>query len=184
MLQAVFRLVERGGVQAASLRKVAEESGVNIGSVRHYFGSHEELLLAAADEVGARMERRLRSAVPASTEARSAAPERRAFLHAVVSALLPTAPKDRAELVVLMEFITAARTRPEFRPVAARMGADMRDVLRGALRDARVPDSVVETERLVALVDGLTFELVYPHGSAADTDPSTVIHRHIDALVP
>ena len=32
------------------MRKVTSESGVNIGSVRYYFGSYEELMVAAAQE--------------------------------------------------------------------------------------------------------------------------------------
>ncbi|QVQ52720.1 TetR/AcrR family transcriptional regulator [Spiractinospora alimapuensis] len=183
IVDAVFRLVERGGVAEASLRKVATESGINIGSVRHYFGSHEALLVAAAEEVGARMERRLLAGA-AGGDTKSMA-ERRALLEHVAGALLPTGPEDRGELIVLGEFVTAARIHPEFRALAARMGRDMRDVVRDALDRAQVPDLDLETERLVALIDGLTFELVNPHGAReSSADPGSVIRHHVSTLLP
>ncbi|MGI5121443.1 TetR/AcrR family transcriptional regulator [Marinactinospora thermotolerans] len=184
VLEAVLRLVERGGVAEASLRRVAEESGVNIGSVRHRFGSHEALLTAAAEEVGARMERRLDAALldpPGPSDVAG----RRALLEHVVAALLPEAPEERAELVALHEFVAAARIHPAFRPLAARMGRDMRALLRRALDLAGVADLDVETERLVALVSGLTFDLVHPHGAGADTPaPHDVLRHHVAALIP
>lgn len=183
ILRAVFRLVERGGVAEASLRKVATESGINIGSVRHYFGSHEALLTAAAEEVGARMERRLLAG--ATGQDVNTISERRALLEHVAGALLPTEPEDRGELIVLGEFVTAARIHPEFRVLAARMGRDMRAVIRDALVRARVPDPAPETERLAALIGGLTFELVNPHGAReSGADPGSVIRHHVSTLLP
>ncbi|MCI2420649.1 TetR family transcriptional regulator C-terminal domain-containing protein [Saccharopolyspora sp. K220] len=181
IVDAVFRLVVRGGVGEASLRKVAEESGINIGSVRHYFGSHERLMVAAAEEVGARMQRRLHDALP-KTAARSDAAGRRELVEAACRAVLPVS--DRAEAIVLVELITAARLRPEFRPLATRMGTDLRAVLRETLEAAHVPDPGVEAERLTALVGGLTFEVVYPHGSSDDELMAEVLRRHIAGLIP
>lgn len=182
IVEAVFRLVVRGGVGEASLRKVAEESGINIGSVRHYFGSHEALLVAAAEEVGARMERRLLAA--AALPSGATAVQRRDRLEAVVRALLPQGLDERQELVVLVEFIVAARLRPEFRAVADRMGADMRRVLTQALEAAGVSDSRLEAERLAVVLEGITFEAVYPHGSAGAPDLVAVLRHHIGSLIP
>lgn len=235
ILEAVLRLVARGGIAEASLRKVAEEAGINIGSVRHYFGSAESLMTAAAEEVGARMGQRLDEALPAGADAQAESGEsagsgapaepgsavdsgelagsadpvepgaaaepgataepgdpvhpgnadaRRQRLEAVCRAVLPLAESERAELVVLVELITAARLRPEFRPLAMRMGDDLRAVLRQALRAAQVPDAAVEAERLHALIGGLTFELVYPHGPADGDTALEVLRKHIAELVP
>ncbi|WP_198587525.1 TetR/AcrR family transcriptional regulator, partial [Brevibacterium epidermidis] len=59
VIEAAFRLVIVDGIEGVSLRKVADESGLNIGSVRHYFDGHHDLLTAAAEEAGDRMGRRL-----------------------------------------------------------------------------------------------------------------------------
>ncbi|PSK98017.1 TetR family transcriptional regulator [Murinocardiopsis flavida] len=183
ILDAVFRLVERNGVAEASLRKVAAESGINIGSVRHYFGSHEALMAAAATEIGARMDRRadpasMRPVRPGDTAGR------RALLQQVADSVLPAEPEGGTELLVLGEFVAAARIRPEFRPLAERMGRDLRALVRDALRLAGVPDTEVQTEHFVGLLIGLSFELVYPHGSTGSPAPRDVVRHHIAALVP
>ncbi|MDA3644491.1 TetR family transcriptional regulator C-terminal domain-containing protein [Saccharopolyspora indica] len=183
IVDAVFRLVARGGVAEASLRKVADESGINIGSVRHYFGNHEGLMVAAAEEVGARMERRLNAALPAA-DAELDAAGRRELVEAACHAVLPLDRSGRAELIVLVELITAARLHPEFRSLSTRMGADLRTVFREVLAVARVPDAELEAERLTALIGGLTFDLVYPHGAQDITVTSDVLRRHITALIP
>lgn len=183
IVDAVFRLVARGGIVEASLRKVAEESGINIGSVRHYFGSAEGLMVAAAEEAGARMEQRLEASLPQEADDLDVA-ERRGLVEAVCRAVLPISDRNRTELIVLVELVTAARLRPEFRPLATRMGTDLRAVLRRTLRAVRVPDPKVEAERLTALIGGLTFEVVYPHGSDDADLMVEVLRRHIAELVP
>ncbi|MER7081927.1 transcriptional regulator, TetR family [Saccharopolyspora kobensis] len=182
ILDAVFDLVARGGLAEASLRKVADASGINIGSVRHYFDSHEALMVAAAEEVGARMERRL--AATATPQHPASAAERRELLQAVALAVLPIAPEERAELIVLVEFLVAARIRPEFRQVTVRMGTDMRYVVRQALELTGVQADDLQTELFVAVIEGLTFELVYPHGSQEDLSPVDVLRHHIATLIP
>ncbi|RKT88078.1 DNA-binding transcriptional regulator YbjK [Saccharopolyspora antimicrobica] len=182
ILDAVFDLVARGGLAEASLRKVADASGINIGSVRHYFDSHEALMVAAAEEVGARMERRLAAA--ATPQHPASAAERRELLQAVALAVLPIAPEERAELIVLVEFLVAARIRPEFRQVTVRMGTDMRYVVRQALELTGAQADDLHTELFVAVIEGLTFELVYPHGSKEDLSPVDVLRRHIATLIP
>lgn len=44
VIRAAFRLVVAEGIEGVSLRKVADESGLNVGSVRHYFDGHHDLL--------------------------------------------------------------------------------------------------------------------------------------------
>lgn len=47
--EAVLRLVETKGVEAASLRAVAAEAGVSMGAVQHYFSATDEMLLFALE---------------------------------------------------------------------------------------------------------------------------------------
>jgi AcrR family transcriptional regulator len=45
--EAMWRVIARDGLAAASARTVAAEAGWSLGAVRHYFGSQNELLLFA-----------------------------------------------------------------------------------------------------------------------------------------
>jgi AcrR family transcriptional regulator len=58
---AVLAVVAREGLSAATLRNVAAEANLAIGSVRHYFDSHDELIIFAAQELDRRISRRVRA---------------------------------------------------------------------------------------------------------------------------
>src|ERR671917_185192 len=56
---ALWRLVMREGIEAASVRGVAAEAGWSTGSLRHYLRTHEELLAFAMELVIERVGRRI-----------------------------------------------------------------------------------------------------------------------------
>ena len=181
ILEAVLALVRRAGVAEVSQRRVSAESGINVGSVRHHFPTRESMMIAAADEVGRRMERRLAECpqpVPGDRDSAVAA------LEAVCGALIPAGDRGRDELVVLQEFLVAARLSETYRPLAGRMGADLRGVLRAALTPLAADGTVldVEVELLVAVIAGLSAELVQPHGMPPGVDPAEVVGTHLRRL--
>ena len=47
VVDAVFRIIAADGLERASLREVADEAQLAVGSVRHYFASSDELLTHA-----------------------------------------------------------------------------------------------------------------------------------------
>src|SRR5689334_2590574 len=57
--EAIFTIVVRDGLPHASLRNVAAEAGLAVGSVRHYFTNSDEMidfaLRALVDRIGARI---------------------------------------------------------------------------------------------------------------------------------
>jgi AcrR family transcriptional regulator len=66
--EAMWRVIARDGLDAASSRTVAAEAGWSLGAVRHYFGTQHELLLFATtamiDGVTARVSRTLERRPP------------------------------------------------------------------------------------------------------------------------
>lgn len=46
MLQATLRIIQRGGFEALSLRRVAEQVGVKLSSVQYHFGNKDGLIAA------------------------------------------------------------------------------------------------------------------------------------------
>jgi AcrR family transcriptional regulator len=61
----VWRIVVRDGPAAASVRGVAREAGLSMGSVRHFFATQHELLTFAVEEVIAGSPRASRQGAPA-----------------------------------------------------------------------------------------------------------------------
>lgn len=165
---ALFRVVRRGGFAQVTLRNVAEEAGLAIGSVRHFLGSYEELVAFAFDT----MVERVRDRVVARVEELSVdlaagsldAEQRRAAVADVLCELLPLDDRRRDEAIVWVEFEVAARTDATLAERSARSAAGttrlVEQVLSGAARYGTLDPAVdldVEVARLATLVDGLTW---------------------------
>ncbi|WP_328391019.1 hypothetical protein [Nocardia sp. NBC_00416] len=178
VLDAVLELVASRGVTETTPRRVADRSGVDGKTLRRDYGSQYGLLMAAAKALELRRDRRL-TAVTADREPVSVA-DRRAYLEDVSRALLE--PVDHRELLVGTELVSGARLVHGMEAEAAGAGAQRRAIVAAALARVGVTELEIETERLVTLLSGLAFELVYPHGGGSDT-ADRVLRHHIATLV-
>lgn len=185
VVEAVFRVVRRHGLEQASLRNVAEEAGLAIGSVRHYFAGHTELMVFAMQAMAERVERRLLEHV----ERLATAADRMPVAESMLAELLPLDERRRDEATIWLAFATAARTRPELRPHAEEAFDGMRRLVRRVLDGARAlgrlredADLEVETDRLCALIDGLTVQAVL-HPDRVDAGTMTrALRAHLASL--
>lgn len=177
VVEAVFRVVRRDGLEQASLRNVAAEAGLAIGSVRHYFAGHTELMVFAMRAMSDRVSRRLLGHVEDLQK------DRRAAAVAMLCELLPLDDRRRDEATVWLAFAMAARTRPELRPHAREVDDGMRRLVARVLEGARViADIPLETDRLCALIDGLTVQAVLqPDRMDAERMTAALLH-HLDTL--
>ncbi|MBV2364679.1 TetR/AcrR family transcriptional regulator [Streptomonospora nanhaiensis] len=182
VIRAAFRLVVAEGIEGVSLRKVADESGLNVGSVRHYFDGHHDLLTAAAEEAGARMGRRLASH-PAEGLRGLTGEAALDALQALVEAVMPVDEPRRDEAIVVVELIMASRTMPVFRATSERMAVDLAAVLREALDFLDVPDVDLAAAQLAAVIGGLTLDTVTPHGALSVERMRAVLRAHLRMLL-
>ncbi|GAA3476255.1 TetR/AcrR family transcriptional regulator [Streptomyces yanii] len=142
-------MVRRDGLEHASVRNVAREAGLSMGSLRHYFASQSELMTFALRMVIDGIEQRI-AAVPSDGDPRQRA-ER------VLAELLPLDDQRRAENEVWLAFTARAMTDPELRALRDE-GYDMlragcRGLVAGLFGPGRDPER--EAARLHALLDGL-----------------------------
>ncbi len=179
--EAVFRVVRAHGLEQASLRNVADEAGLAIGSVRHYFTDHEELLTFALEELIDRVERRVLAQADRILAA-TTSEQRRAGVLDLLGELVPLDADRHDEAVVWLEFSNAARTRPALAPGARRLHAGIRMLVGKVLARSGVPDVPVETERLAALLDGLAVNAVLQPDLTTPDVVRSVLRRHVDAL--
>jgi AcrR family transcriptional regulator len=146
---ALWRLVMREGIEAASVRRVAAEAGWSPGSLRHYFETRSELLAFAMELVVQRVTQRV--------VALGLAAEPRLLLHEV----LPLDAERRAEMQVWLAFTMQALVDPGLRALRERAHADLRALCRRAvdlLGGSTDPDR--DAEQIHALVDGLALHAV------------------------
>ncbi|WP_432558672.1 TetR/AcrR family transcriptional regulator [Granulicoccus sp. GXG6511] len=158
IVDAVFRLVEQGGVEAASLRNVAREAGLNVGSVRHYFESHDALMLAATRAMAERVTARIEAHGERILAAFHRADHRElsAAVVGVYAELLPLDERRRRECAVWLAFVERARVSPALRPAADEMHRDVVRLTTSLLEGAGVPEARDRAALLTIAVDGLT----------------------------
>jgi AcrR family transcriptional regulator len=161
VVDAVFRIIASDGLERASLREVADETGLAVGSVRHYFANSDELLVHSFSVVIDRIASRLEEALDEVLAAAPGSPGRHEAVLALLGQLLPLDEERAVDVCVWLAFRSAARIKAVFAPEAARSHRAVAAVV-GQLVMALLPDSaeqqdilVTEAERLLATLDGL-----------------------------
>jgi AcrR family transcriptional regulator len=179
---AVWRLASREGLEALTVRRVAEEAGWSTGAVVHYFSDKEELLLFAFRTVADRVGRRL-----AAAEERTDEPLELARAWLVQG--LPLDAERQAEVRVWFAFLGLALARPEL----ARAGRltyrawrrRVTDLLEEAQRRGQVRadvDCAAAAAALVAVVDGLAVQATFEPRALSGRHQAELVDQHLDAL--
>ncbi|MCB5283531.1 TetR family transcriptional regulator C-terminal domain-containing protein [Arthrobacter sp. AL08] len=192
VVEAVFRIVAADGLERASLREVADEAELAVGSVRHYFASSDELLAHSFGVVVDRVVGRLESADERLAGTRPGTPEHHRGVLTLLGEFLPLDEERAVDACVWMAFKNAARTKPflaaeadrSHRAVAAIVGRLVMDLSSAAGTDASQDEQrlVTEAERLLATLDGLTMHaLLQPEWMTAQVC-SDVLEAHLTGL--
>jgi AcrR family transcriptional regulator len=165
IVEAVKRIVAADGLARVSLREVAAEAGLVVGSVRHYFETAEDLRVHAFGAVAEDVARR----IEAETD-----------LVAQLCQMLPLDLERAVDLCVFVAFRLASRTDEALAPVAdaahARIAAAVGRSVVSALPGAGHDELVAEAERLLATVEGLSLHALV-HGRWLDADLCLAVVR-------
>lgn len=178
VIDSALRLVCDGGVSAASLRSVSAAAEVNIGSVRYYFGTHEGLLIATGDELLGRIRKR----VEAHEARRQSGGDPREAVEGMLAELLPLDTVRRDECTALIAFAAHARNNPRFRDLTQRSATGQYTLVHRILTEAGVTEVDAETERLVALLDGITFAAIHGVPDRSPDEIRRLLAFHLDAI--
>jgi AcrR family transcriptional regulator len=179
--EALWRVVVREGIEAASVRKVAAEAGVSKGSLRHVFPSQSELLTFAMQLTIDEVRRRV-AAAEVSGDVRAIVEQR-------LQSLLVLDHETRAVFDVWLAFSARACADSNLRPLRDETHTQVRNLchesletLRAQGRTRRGLDLGYETERLHALIDGLaTHATLDPAGTTPERQIE-ILSRHLDTL--
>lgn len=159
LAEAVWRIVTRDGLAAASVRSVAKESGLSTGSVRHFFGAQHELISFAMAELVETVGERIRRA------AEIADPHER--VTAMLAEMIPLTEASRDEAFAHLQFVLHARIDPRLVPIADESFAAIHRVCVHVVRmlvDLGELPASIDVERTATTVrvvlDGLTYDLL------------------------
>ncbi|MFE4227608.1 TetR/AcrR family transcriptional regulator [Arthrobacter sp. NPDC056886] len=204
VVDAVFRIIAVDGLERASLREVADEAQLAVGSVRHYFASSDELLTHAFAVVVDRIVGRVTAADSRRGDLQPKSAEHHVAVMALLEEFLPLDEERAVDACVWMAFKNAARTKPFLAAEADRSHRAVAAVVGGlilGLADGVVPggtDSdpdgadgsvsinqqvlVTEAELLLAVLDGLTMHaLLQPEWMTAQMCKD-VLDAHLEGL--
>jgi AcrR family transcriptional regulator len=161
--EAVWRLLQKGGVEAASVRGVIAETGLSSGSIRFFFSTQAGLHEFAMASLAERVQERIRHA--------AAEPDLGQRVVAMVSELMPLRDDTERELGIWLAFVAKARHEAGLGRIVAEQAVAIREFLTGVITDLttgglRAPPTDLESEviHLNAVIDGLTFELLTAPG--------------------
>lgn len=162
ILEATWRVIAAQGIEAATVREIARETGYSNGVLSHYFANKEEILISAH-----------RLAFQQVYDRASAANEGVIGLEAVRRALYEALPLDeerRVEAVLDVSFWSQALTNAQLNAVRRESVINGRAWWMSMLTEARERGEIVKTptldvlcDEIQALIDGISLAAVmYP----------------------
>ncbi|WP_378146101.1 TetR/AcrR family transcriptional regulator [Cnuibacter sp. UC19_7] len=150
---AAFAVLERDGLTALSVRRVAAEAGLAAASLRRAFPTQHALRLYCLELIRSRATERVRSlsgsGIPLGV--------------AVLSELLPLDAARRLELTAQLQLMVLALTEPRLRDTASTLHGDVRRACEAVAAEVGLARPAAE---LHAFLDGLALHLL--------TEPTTV----------
>lgn len=157
--EAAWRIIRRDGMEQASVRNIAEEAGVSVGSMRHYFSTQSELLRYAMSLVSERVSHRVQKM--------SFIGSPKDNMKCLLLEFLPNTEEKLAEMEVWYAFTARSKTDPTLKELANTVYDELRQAVGSVINyliklDLSRPDldKELEIERLYALVDGLGIHTV------------------------
>jgi AcrR family transcriptional regulator len=188
IVEAVFRIIAVDGLERASLREVAGEAGLAVGSVRHYFAGSNELLRFSFATVVDRILVRLTAALPAVAASERGSAGRHEAVLTLLGEFLPLDEERAVDACVWMAFKNAARIRPYLAAEGDRSHREVAAVV-GQVITALVSDNgdrhyslTVEAERLLATLDGLCMHALLQPAWMTAQMCHDVLDRHVSSL--
>lgn len=180
-----MRVAATDGLQAVSLRHVAQEAGVSTGMVQHYFRTKDEMMTFALGVVSENVQARLAAEDGPDGQDGSVSP--REVVRGFLLEMLPIDETRRREGHVGLAFHAYAAVRPavaaELRADTDRLQAFLAEQIREAQAAGDAPAELHpehEARTLLALVEGLS---LYVLGQGYDPAAALVtFETHLAAI--
>jgi AcrR family transcriptional regulator len=186
---ALLRTAATRGLHAAGMREVAAEAGVSLRLVQYYFGTKEELLLAAMQQLAARFSQRAVARFREVGGSGSLASPRD-VIAAILAEALPADDERRTFNVVYTAYFALSLTDPALAITPlVKNSSTVIDVVAAQLRAAQAAggtpahlDPDLEAFSLIAMSAGLATSVLA--GQSSIQQAQAVIDYHLDRLFP
>lgn len=162
---AMMNVIKEVGLEKTTVRKIAAEVGLSMGTVQYYFPAQQDLYIYAMELLNKRLEERMKHAVQ----------EGMPVVEAVVTLLKQLIPHQDIDQMVEGEawlvFSLMALRDPALEPLSHNMYSVLNELMRtilSALMEENYLDNSFDIEKgaisMHAFVDGVTTHaILYPH---------------------
>ncbi len=177
--EAMWQVILDKGMEGATVRNIAEEAGLSLGALRHYFQNQDDLLVYAMTLVQERAMSRIAVVVK-----RDLPPKERAI--AVILEIVPVNAETLTEMEVWFAFMAHVKHRKELLNVPDDgIFEGVSNVIKyleatGLLRERL--DLNLEIERLYALIDGIAMHALLDPERVDRDQVINVVHYHINSI--
>ena len=178
LVAAAETILAREGVAGTSVRTICAEAGVSPGLLRHYFEGVDDLVAAAYEAVGQRIDAALDAALAA------AGPTPRERLLAYLGASFAPPVLDPRLLAAWIGFWSLVKTKPRMAAIHAASYAEFRARLERLLDEAGARDTRLAAIALTAVVDGLWLELCLDPATFSPGEARAVVTRALAGWLP
>ncbi|MFB9330728.1 TetR/AcrR family transcriptional regulator [Paenibacillus aurantiacus] len=182
LAEAAWRVIRKDGLDGLSVRRVADEAGMSLGSLRHYFHSQDELVAFAMRLISERANARI-DRLPFNGQ-----PYHDMML--VLAELIPLDEQRLSEAEVWLAFSGKAVSDPAIRELSREVFDSLYSGFRRSLNQLIAHrltregvDADLETRRLHALVDGLVLHLATFPERLGSEEVMQVVSYHLQSIL-
>jgi len=179
--EAALNVIRRSGLEQATVRRIAEEAGLSVGSMRHYFSTQVELFAFCMNMFVERVEHRLET-----FELHGPLME---DLKRLLLQFLPVDEERTLEMEVWFAFHSKALVYPELRKLSSEIQDGIHKVSRFVVDEIvrnqlASPDLNIdlETEKLFALIDGLAMHRMMQPDRLPVERLEALVTSHLESL--
>lgn len=179
--EATLRVIRRSGLEHATVRNIAMEAGLSVGSMRHYFSTQVELFAFCMNLFLHRIEKRVETMIANGPVLLD--------LRRLLMQFLPVDEDRKMEMEVWLSFNAKALIHPELKALSDEMQESLYKVARFVLdtlleHNLAKPglDADMETEKLYALIDGLAVHQIMRPRPLTTGELEAIIEHHLNLL--
>lgn len=177
IVEAIIAVVAESGIEAASVRTVAQRAGVSIGAVQHHFRTKAQMLEAAMGLISA--------AVTAGVEeAAGSGASPAEVLRTLAEILAIVEDDDRPMAGVWLDFVALSRVTPALAEIHRSGWARLRQTLTELIRLAHPghPEPAAAAEAALAVFDGVAVARVAEPDFMTGARASAILDRVLGGI--
>ena len=181
LLEAVWRVIARDGMEGTTIRAIAKETGWSTGVLAHYFGDKDDIISSALRLAYERIAARWDAKLEGLTGIRA--------LHELVLDNLPLDEERELETRLLMNYWSRVIRGQDGTPPPSRRGPLLIDLLAqlaadgqeaGEVRSDEAPEDIAE--RLLGLIDGFSLHALLNPERLSQRRQIALIQQEFDRL--